>query len=99
MDQRLEALLASPPKLHNWQGEWCVGGLGPVIGRALAQEVERYDDPRAIETGAGLSTLLFLLSGAAPVTSVAPEKSLFEWIAAFAEQDGIDVAPLDAKAE
>ena len=62
---KLNLLIESPPKLHFWGGEWRVGGLGPNQIRLVERAVQGLGDSiRVIETGAGLSTLVFLALGA-----------------------------------
>lgn len=62
---KLNQLIESPPKLHFWGGEWRVGGLGPNQIRLVEHVVQELGDSvRVIETGAGLSTLVFLALGA-----------------------------------
>jgi hypothetical protein len=70
------ALLADPPRLHDWGQGPVVGGLTQRIGERLIGELGRYDSPRVIETGAGASTLLFCCLEPDAVTSIAPDAGL-----------------------
>jgi Methyltransferase domain len=82
------ALLGDLPRLHYWGGMERVGGLNRAIGERIIAEIERYDGPRVIETGAGNTSLLFCALGAAEVTSIAPDAGLHErMLAAAAERD------------
>jgi hypothetical protein len=77
------ALLEDLPKLHHWGGEDQIGGLNSVIGERMIAELGRYDDPRVIETGAGVTTLLFCCLEPGAVVSIAPDGELRDRI--FAE--------------
>jgi hypothetical protein len=74
------ALLADMPAMHFWDGQAQVGGMNAMIGERLIAEVGRYDNPRIIETGAGVSTLLFCTLRPAAVTSIAPPQDLHDRI-------------------
>jgi methyltransferase family protein len=89
------ALLADPPRLHDWGRGWEVGGLTPRIGKRLIGEIGRYDSPRVIETGAGASTLLFCTLEPQAVTSIAPDAALRDRMLAAASERGISTERLD----
>ncbi len=95
----LKAFIDDLPKLHSWDNgkTWNTGGFGPKhlngIAKVLAELPARF---RVIETGAGNSTLLFLLCGAGSVVSIAPDVPLFDRIRASADQRSIDYAALEA---
>ncbi len=73
----LEALLAEKSKLHFWGGEWHDGGLTDEMLRALFEISCRAADGGVIlETGAGLSTLVFLASGPGQLITIAPNPEL-----------------------
>jgi hypothetical protein len=60
-----DRLMDCPPRLHFWGNEWRVGGLGPPQLRLVERAVKGLGDRiEVIETGAGLSTLVFLALGA-----------------------------------
>jgi hypothetical protein len=81
------ALIADPPRLHDWGRGWEVGGLTGRIGERFITELARYDSPRVIETGAGASTLLFCSLEPAAVTTIAPDEGLRDrTLAAAAER-------------
>jgi hypothetical protein len=42
----------------------------------MIDQIETLEAPRVIETGAGASTLLFLMLGCSQVTSIAPDEKL-----------------------
>jgi hypothetical protein len=88
------ALLEDLPKLHYWGGEEQVGGLNVPIGQRVITELEGYDSPRVIETGAGATTLLFCCFEPKAVTSIAPSEELGERITSEAERRGISLEPL-----
>jgi Methyltransferase domain len=87
--ERAEALLRDLPALHHWGGEARVGGLDYKIGKRLMTEVQRYDAPRVIETGAGASTLLFCCLEPAALTSIAPNEGLRDRTLATARERDI----------
>jgi hypothetical protein len=88
------ALLDNLPKLHRWGGDEQVGGLNSVIGERMIAELERYDSPRVIETGAGATTLLFSCLDPGALVSIAPDPDLRDRIFAEAEERQIDVKRL-----
>jgi predicted O-methyltransferase YrrM len=92
---KIENILKARPNLHQW-GD---GGLEDVFLRryvnnlaALADEVGPLE---IIETGAGLSTLLFLACEPARLVSIAPDAELQSRIFAAAEQFGVILTPLE----
>jgi predicted O-methyltransferase YrrM len=82
------------PKLHIWNDVPQVGGLNPYIGGRIIEVVNELGSPRVLETGAGSSTLLFLLLGPQSVTSIAPDRSLHDRVHTEAAERGIDTRPL-----
>jgi hypothetical protein len=88
------ALLDDLPLLHRWGGAERVGGLNHVIGERIIVELGRYDAPRAVESGAGNTTLLFCTLGVAGVTSIAPDAGLHERMLAAAAEREISVERL-----
>jgi len=89
------ALLADPPRLHDWGHGWEVGGLTNRIGERLIGELSRYDSPHVIETGAGASTLLFCCLEPEGVTTIAPDAGLRDRMQAAATERGISTEPLN----
>ncbi len=95
---QLDALLADPPELHIWDGKPRVGGMGGEVGHRLVRNIRArppVDTFDVLETGAGLSTLLFLALGVTSITSVDPTDGLRDRVFAEAARRGIDVRPLD----
>jgi hypothetical protein len=88
------AVLADPPRLHDWGRGWEVGGLTNRIGERLIAELGRYDSPRVIETGAGASTLLFCALEPAAATTIAPDAGLRDRTLAAASERGISTERL-----
>jgi hypothetical protein len=77
----LEKLINFPPKLHYWDGDWRVGGMGTPQLRLIARYMkEAGDRPVVFETGAGLSSLVFLALGG-EVTSFFNKGDLHDRIA------------------
>ncbi len=83
----LQDILNQPPQLHQ-------DGSGESVSWGLVEEVLRFIDARVtadwatLETGAGLSTILFALKGAAH-TCVTPNSPEVERIGAYCRQQGI----------
>jgi hypothetical protein len=95
---QLDALLADPPVLHIWDGKPRVGGMGGEVGHRLVRNIRALpiaDTFDVLETGAGLSTLLFLALGVTSITSIDPTAGLRDRVFAEAGSRGIDVRPLD----
>jgi predicted O-methyltransferase YrrM len=95
---QVEALIANPPELHIWSGEPRIGGMGGEVGHRLVRNIRARptaDTFDVLETGAGLSTLLFLALGATSITSVDPTAGLRERVIAEAAVRGIDAEPLE----
>ncbi len=82
-------MLADLPKLHIWGGQPRVGGLNRTIGDRIIAELETLDSPRVLETGAGVTTLLFLCLDPATLTTVAPDEALQQRILDEAKARGI----------
>jgi hypothetical protein len=91
---KIEHILKARPKLHGW-GD---GGLEDIFLRRYAKRLARLREEvgplRIIETGAGLSTLLFLACEPARLVSIAPDAELESRIFAAAEQFDVNVKPL-----
>lgn len=83
------ALLADPPRLHHWGGDPEVGGLDQQIGNRIIAELARYASPRVIETGAGVSTLLFCCLDPDALTSIDPGAALRDRMLAEAAARGV----------
>ena len=76
--KQAEAFLRDLPKVHDRAPRPPhSGGLNPRIGQVMIDEIAKLDDgPRSIETGAGNSTLLFMMLGCSKVTAIAPDPKL-----------------------
>jgi hypothetical protein len=89
-----EEFLSDLPKVHvRPHGRSHPGGLNPRLGKAFIDQLAKFDKPAVIETGAGNSTLLFLMLGCT-VTSISPDPALYEQIITQAEARGVDTSPL-----
>lgn len=67
------------------------GGLNPRLGQVMIDEIGKLGDgPRSIETGAGNSTLLFIMLGCSSVTAIAPDEKLGQRICSEATNRGLD---------
>jgi predicted O-methyltransferase YrrM len=96
--EQVEALIANAPLLHIWNGEPQVGGLGDDVGHRLVEFIRARtpaDTFDVMETGAGLSTLLFLALGVTSITSIDPTEELRDRIIAEAASRGLDASPLE----
>ncbi len=91
-----EELIQERPPLHDFvgRGELTVGGMTGGIARRLIKEIQELDKPHIMETGAGISTLLFCCLAPERVTSIAPDEQLWERISAEADTRGIDLSPV-----
>lgn len=87
--QTAEAFLTDLPKLHIWDGKAQVGGLNPVIGHRLINELSGIASPTILETGAGASTLLFLQLEPEEVITIAPDEALRDRMLAAAAERAI----------
>lgn len=100
---RLDRYLADIPNLHTWDnGEtWNTGGFERFhfepLHRATAELLP--PNPAFIETGAGNSTIFFLLHQPSKVVSVAPDADLFDRIRSYCAEHDISTAPLDARVD
>lgn len=99
----LQNYLENMPNLHTWdQGAtWNRGGFEAVHFRPLHDLIAEVLPPRPafIETGAGNSTIFFLLHQPSRVVSIAPDAPLFERIESYCARSGIDLAPLEKHVE
>lgn len=94
---QIDDYLAAIPLLHSWDGgvTWNSGGFGPEHLRAFIDLTRGFGDCRVIETGAGNSTIAFLIGGAQRVVSIAPEAALFERIDNYCQRAGISTSRLE----
>jgi Methyltransferase domain len=88
------AYLQDLPTLHHWGGREQVGGLDRRIGRRIVNELEALDRPVVLETGAGATTLLFLLLDVGRLTSIAPDEELHARVLTEARGRQIDTERL-----
>lgn len=95
---KLKDYLSSIPALHSWDGgkTWNSGGFESRHLQALYDIACRQPSPTIAETGAGNSTICFLLSQPAKLISIAPEAQLFQRIEGYCKTNQIDVSPLCA---
>jgi len=71
------------------------GGLNPRLGRVFIDEIANLKgDIRTIETGAGNSTLLFMMLGCTSVTAIAPDEKLGRRIESEAKARRLDTKVL-----
>jgi hypothetical protein len=91
MDEPLDQLVSSPPLLHTWDkgGSWNTGGFDGTALERLHRLTTGAGVERVLETGAGCSTLAFILSGVASVTSVFPDAGLAKKIGSWLDDRGV----------
>jgi predicted O-methyltransferase YrrM len=79
-----EEFLQNRPLLHSWDGgkTFNAGGLYVALLQRIRDLLEEVPAKPAgvIETGAGCSTIAFLLMGCTPVVSIAPDPALWQRI-------------------
>ena len=88
----VDQILAEQPLLHNWNGEWKSGGFQLDHLRLIIDSISKFgerSDLRIIETGAGLSTVLFVAIGAREVVSITPDGKLRARILNYLKQNNI----------
>jgi Methyltransferase domain len=105
----LEAFLKDLPKLHNWtrlpahwtlqtlEEGWNTGGFDSQQMRVIHDFIVRNcpASPAIIETGAGNSTICFLHLNPSKLTSIAPDRALFDRIIDYCNNHHIDPTALD----
>jgi hypothetical protein len=91
-----ELLLRERPRLHDFagQGELVEGGLSAPMAHRLVAGIREFHNPVVLETGAGLSTLLFCCLAPRRVISMEPNAQLWERIFDEAERRSISTAVL-----
>jgi hypothetical protein len=101
-ETNLDVFLTHIPLFHSWDDgrTWNTGGFGPTELRAMHQFARNCKNPPVIlETGAGNSTLAFLLANPARLISIAPDDSLFTRISEYCDQNNINRGALEAVIE
>lgn len=83
-----------PPVHERGERPAHTGGLNTRLGQVMIDELEKLDSPAIVETGAGNSTLLFMMLGCSSVTAIAPDKKLGERIHREATERGLDTTVL-----
>lgn len=95
---RFDAILSSKPKLHFWWGEWQEGGLTDAMLQTLFDltcSVTSRHPGIVLETGAGLSTLVFLAAEPSKVITIAPNSALKDRLYAQIAHFSLEAAQLD----
>lgn len=94
---KFETYLECIPDLHTWDKghTWCKGGFGKSQLNSLRSFLIERDVDSVVETGAGNSTITFLLSCAGAVTSIAPDAGLFQRIESYCANYAISTAKLE----
>lgn len=98
-DTLLENYFATLPALHTWDGHsWNSGGFDEWHLRELVTFIrsEIPTDARILETGAGNTTISFLLTDPKEVVSIAPDAALFKRITDYCDNVSISYVNLKA---
>jgi hypothetical protein len=83
------------PKVHERGSQPAhSGGLNVRLGKVMIEELQKLDSPSIVETGAGCSTLLFLMLGCPEVTAIAPDPKLGARIQREAKERDLPTAGL-----
>lgn len=95
----LDKYLSNLPLLHSWDNgaTWNTGGFCREIFEAIRPFVAGRSD--ILETGAGNSTIFFLLHQPRRLVSIAPEADLFERIHSYCDLHGVDRSRAEAHVE
>jgi len=100
MNMNPASYFADIPNLHTWDnGEtWNTGGFNGNQLSSIYNLIigELSPKPSIVETGAGNSTITFLLTNPEWVLSIAPDLELFDRIKNFCQLHQIDTSKLDA---
>lgn len=92
----LKDLLNDPPKIHPFKGELIAWGLPLPTLEFLEASVK--EGSRTLETGAGLSTILFALKGASHIC-ITPFREEIERIQEYCDQHGISLQKVDFRVD
>jgi predicted O-methyltransferase YrrM len=93
-----EGFLSDIPNLHSWDEglTWNTGGFSRLELEYFISLVRNIGSHAVIgETGAGASTIAFLLAQPKRIISIAPDKALFSRIQAYCDAHKIDTSSLD----
>jgi hypothetical protein len=93
----IEDYLADLPELHSWDGgvTWNSGGFDRVQLESFIELTAGIPNCHVIETGAGNSTIAFLLGSPAKLVSICPELKLFQRIQKFCDENQINSSKLE----
>ena len=96
-DRLIYEFLSELPALHTWDSgkTWDLGGFVELDLIWLLDICSKFENPRIIETGAGLYTIAFLLSCPSAVLSIAPDSDLRNRIYAFLKESNISKKKLN----
>jgi hypothetical protein len=89
---KLKDLLDNPPKIHPFKGQLLVWGLPQSALDFIDAHVT--EDSKTLETGAGLSTILFALKGASHVC-ITPFQEEVDRIKEYCQRSGVPLEKVD----
>lgn len=99
----IQRFLADIPNLHTWDNgaTWNTGGFERFHFEPLHELIAEMLPAGAsfIETGAGNSTIFFLLNSPSRVVSIAPDEPLFGRILAHCAGNSISTEPLETRVD
>ena len=86
------------PAIHTWDDgkNWNSGGFDPTQLGFFIELASEIEDCRVIETGAGNSTIAFLIAGVSEIVSIAPDDTLFNRIREYCGENQIAISGLEA---
>src|SRR5215831_1399597 len=92
----LDQYLCDMPLLHTWDNgaTWNTGGFYREIFEAINPFVA--EGAEILETGAGNSTIFFLLHAPRRLVSIAPDRALFQRIHTYCDRHGINRSQAEA---
>lgn len=97
----IDDYFADIPLLHFWGTPpvWNDGGFDKRHFSKLAEFIDAQcpSNPRIIETGAGNSTIFFLLHSPAKLVSIDPHRKIYERISKYCTERGVDISNLEIK--
>jgi hypothetical protein len=94
---QIEEYLRDIPLLHSWDGgaTWNSGGFNRDHLQCVIDLIQRtFSNARIIETGAGNSTISFMLCSPKELVSICPDQDLFRRIDDFCKKQSIPTAGL-----
>ena len=85
-----------PPKLHSWDAgkTFNSGGFTSASLLGLRSLVQRFENPKIVETGVGNSTIVFLSQLPSKLITIAPDDDVWNRTLDFCNQAGLSLVAL-----